>query len=162
MYFQFLTHIFEHKLLDLLAYYINLRETRDARLSFEALRFCCALFCHKKFLLEFVTSGNGIQLFLDVPRPSIAATAVSQCLYYLAHDDDSMEKVCLLPQNVLLGLVKYVLWLVECSHDSGRQWAVMFCGMAAAFRVLLDIFDQQDGVRKLFNSVGETYVNILE
>ena len=78
-----------------------------------------------------------------------------QCLYYLAHDDDVMEKVCLLPQPVLASLIKYVLWLVECSHDSGRQWAVMFCGMITSFRVLLDTFDQQDGVRKLFNSVSK-------
>ena len=105
IHFQFLSHIFEHKLIDLLSYYINIKETKNTRLSFEALRFCCALFCHKKFLLEWVQNG-GIQIFIDVPRPSIAATAVSQCLYYLAHDDDTMEKVCLLPQSVLANLIK--------------------------------------------------------
>ena len=73
--------MFEQKVLDLLIYYINIRETKDARLSFEALRFCCAVFCHKKFLLEFVSQG-GIQLFLEVPRPSIAATAVAQVKYF--------------------------------------------------------------------------------
>ena len=71
----------------------------------------------------------------------------------MAHDDDTMEKVCLLPRSVLCNLMKYILWLVECSHDSGRQWAVMFCGLACAFRILLDIFDEQDGARKLYNTI---------
>ena len=154
-YQEFLTHIFENRIQDILCGYMNVRETRDARLSFEALRFCSALFCHKKFLLEWVgTNCCGVQLFLEVPRPSICATGVAQCLYYMAHDDDTMEKVCLLPRSVLCNLIKYILWLVECSHDSGRQWAVMFCGLASAFRLLLEIFDEQDGVRKLFNSIS--------
>ena len=153
-YQEFLTHIFENKIQDILIGYLNVRETRDARLSFEALRFCSALFCHKKFLLEWVgPSCGGVQLFLNVPRPSICSTGVAQCLYYMAHDDDTMEKVCLLPRAVLCNLMKYILWLVECSHDSGRQWAVMFCGLACAFRILLDIFDEQDGVRKLYNTI---------
>ena len=154
-YQEFLTHIFEHRIQDILMGYMNVKETRDARLSFEALRFCSALFCHKKFLLEWVgPSCGGVQLFLDVPRPSICATGVAQCLYYMAHDDDTMEKVCLLPRPVLCNLIKYILWLVECSHDSGRQWAVMFCGLACAFRILLDIFDEQDGARKLYNTIS--------
>ena len=152
-YQEFLTHIFENRIQDILIGYLNVRETRDARLSFEALRFCSALFCHKKFLLEWVGPNCGVQVFLEVPRPSICSTAVAQCLYYMAHDDDTMEKVCLLPRSVLCNLMKYILWLVECSHDSGRQWAVMFCGLACAFRILLDIFDEQDGVRKLYNSI---------
>ena len=154
-YQEFLTHIFEHSIQDILIGYVNVRETRDARLSFEALRFCSALFCHKKFLLEWVGHNcGGMQLFLEVPRPSICSTGVAQCLYYMAHDDDTMEKVCLLPRPVLCNLMKYILWLVECSHDSGRQWAVMFCGLACAFRILLDIFDEQDGARKLYNSIS--------
>jgi hypothetical protein len=34
-------------------------------------------------------------------RPSIAATAVSQCLYYLGGDDDAMEKVCNMSNQIL-------------------------------------------------------------
>ena len=40
--------------LQLLERYINVRETRDARLAFEALRLLASLFCHKKFTLEWV------------------------------------------------------------------------------------------------------------
>ena len=90
---------------ELLYEIINLRENRDARLSFEGLRFMCALFCHKKICMEWVQNG-GIQMLIDIPRPSIAATAVSQCLYYLSYDDPCMEKVCQLPQHVLQKMIK--------------------------------------------------------
>ena len=36
--------------------FINVRETRDARLAFEALKLLASLFCHKKFTLEWVVS----------------------------------------------------------------------------------------------------------
>ena len=104
-YQDFLQHIIDENIPALLADLINLRQNRDARLSFESLRFLCGLLCHKKICLEWV-ENSGIQMLIDVPRPSIAATAVSQCLYYLACDDSSMEKVCQLPQNVLHKMIK--------------------------------------------------------
>ena len=55
--------------------------------------------------MEWVQNG-GIQMLIDIPRPSIAATAVSQCLYYLSCDDPCMEKVCQLPQQVLQKMIK--------------------------------------------------------
>ena len=73
--------------------YINVRESRDARLAFEALRLLASLFCHKKFTLDWVARG-GLALLLQLPRPSMAATGSSLCLYYLACDDDTMERVC--------------------------------------------------------------------
>ena len=42
-------------------------------------------------------------------------------------------------------MVKYVLWLIECSHESGRQFAIMFFGLCCSFRSLLEIFDEQVG-----------------
>ena len=50
----------------------------------------------------------------------------------------------------------YVLWLLECSHESGRCHATMFFSMAFPFRVVLELFDMQDGLRKLFNVVRTT------
>ena len=51
-------------------------------------------------------------------------------------------------------LCSYVLWLLECSHESGRCHATMFFSMAFPFRVVLELFDMQDGLRKLFNVVS--------
>ncbi|KAL1117022.1 hypothetical protein AAG570_004350 [Ranatra chinensis] len=97
---------------------------------------------------------NGLQKLLEVPRPSIAATGVSICLYYLAYCEDAMERVCLLPQSVVSDLVRYSLWLLECSHDSGRCHATMFFGLSFQFRVILEEFDSQDGLRKLYNVIS--------
>ena len=36
---------------------------------------------------------NGVQRLLEVPRPSVAATGCSMCLYYLAYNEDAMERV---------------------------------------------------------------------
>ena len=48
--------------------------------------------CHKKFALEFVSHG-GIEKLLQIPRPSVSATAVSCCFYYLAYVEDALERV---------------------------------------------------------------------
>lgn len=86
-----------------------------------------------------------------------------------------MERVCLLPKYIVSSLVKwvkfhlnlcvklklvlvlcfsYALWLLECSHDSGKCHATMFFGSTFQFRVILDEFDAQDGLRKLHNLVS--------
>ncbi|KAJ8687973.1 hypothetical protein QAD02_023768 [Eretmocerus hayati] len=152
-YQEFLGHVFEQSALDLILQYINVRETKDSRLAFEALKYLASLLCHKKFSIEFLSIG-GLQRLLDVPRPSVAATGVSICLYYLAYCEDAMEKVCLLPKHVISDLVTYALWLLERSHDSGRCHATMFFGFSFPFKVILDEFDAQDGLRKLYNVIS--------
>ncbi|XP_063836773.1 protein mahjong [Ostrinia nubilalis] len=152
-YQEFLSHVFEQNALGLILGYLNVRESRDSRLAFEALKYLAALLCHKKFSIDFINMG-GLQKFLEVPRPSVAATGVSICLYYLAYCEDAMERVCLLPRSTLADLVKYALWLLECSHDSGRCHATMFFGLSFQFRVILEEFDYQDGLRKLYNVIS--------
>lgn len=66
----------------------------------------------------------------------------------------SPEQICLLPKHVLSDLVSYALWLLECSHDSSRCHATMFFSLSFPFRVILELFDQQDGLRKLMNAVS--------
>lgn len=151
-YQEFLGHVFEQNALDLILNYINVRETKDSRLAFEALKYLASLLCHKKFSIEFLNVG-GLQRLLEVPRPSVAATGVSICLYYLAYCEDAMERVCLLPKHIISDLVTYALWLLERSHDSGRCHATMFFGFSFPFKVILEEFDAQDGLRKLFNVV---------
>lgn len=152
-YQEFLSHVFEQNALELILKYTNLRESKDARLAFEALKYLASLLCHKKFSIEFI-NVQGLQRLLEVPRPSIAATGVSICLYYLAYCEDAIERVCLLPQHTISDLVTYALWLLECSHDSGRCHATMFFGLSFQFRVILEEFDNQDGLRKLYNVVS--------
>ena len=141
------------KVLQLIENHIDVRRTGDARLAFEALKLLASLFCHKKFTLEWVSVG-GLDLLMHMPRPSMAATGSSLCLYYLACDDDTMERMCSLPSATLHQLVRYCLWLLECSHDTGRQYAIMFFGLALPFRNILDIFDSCDGLRKLYNAIS--------
>lgn len=65
---------------------------RDIRLTFEALRLLGSLMCHRCVYLEFVEE-EGLRAVLKVPRPSVAATAVSVVLYYTAYFEDAMERV---------------------------------------------------------------------
>ena len=74
---------------------------------FSLFQYLASLLCHKKFTVEFIQCG-GVQRLLEVHRPSVAATGVSMCLYYLAYFDDSMERVCLLPNATLTELVRYI------------------------------------------------------
>lgn len=149
-YQELLSYVFEHNALSLILRYINLKENADVRLAFEALKYLASLLCHKKFAIEFINVG-GLQHLLQVHRPSVAATGVSICLYYLAYSEDAMERVCLLSTQVLSELVRYALWLLECSHDSSRCHATMFFGLTFAFGCIQKLFDEQDGLRKLFN-----------
>lgn len=160
-YQEFLSHVFEKNALDLILQLINLRESKNSRLAFEALKYLASLLCHKKFSIEFI-NVRGLRRLLEVPRPSIAATGVSICLYYLAYCEDAMERVCLLPQHILSDLVRYSLWLLECSHDSGRCHATMFFGLSFQFRVILEEFDAQDGLRKLYNVMSTLPILAVE
>ena len=99
--------MFEQDAMQLIFNYINLSKNRDVRLAFEALKYLAALLCHKKFALEFIAAG-GVERLLQVYRPSVAATGVSTCLYYLAYFEDAMERVCMLPQHVLNELIVWV------------------------------------------------------
>lgn len=57
-YQELLVHMFEQNALGLILNYMNFRETRDSRLSFEALKYLGALLCHKKFAIEFIHAGG--------------------------------------------------------------------------------------------------------
>ena len=126
-YQEFLPLVLEKNILKLILHYINLKENRDVRLAFEALRYLASLLCHKKFTMEFL-KADGVSRLLQVHRPSVAATGVSICLYYLGYSEDAMEKLCQLPSDVLTELIKYSLWLLERSHESSRCHAIMFLG----------------------------------
>ncbi|KAG7472926.1 hypothetical protein MATL_G00114110 [Megalops atlanticus] len=138
---------------ELLMYYIDLKQTSDVQLTFEALKYLASLLLHKKFAAEFVAHG-GVQKLLEIPRPSMAATGVSLCLYYLAYNQDAMERVCMLPASILADVVSYTLWLLECSHASGCCHATMFFSISFAFRAVLELFDRQDGLRRLVNLIS--------
>ncbi|KAK9529756.1 hypothetical protein VZT92_013830 [Zoarces viviparus] len=137
----------------LLMNYIDLRETKNVQLTFDGLLYLASLLLHKKFAAEFITHG-GVQKLLGIPRPSMAATGVSLCLYYLAYNQDALERVCTLPDGVLSDVVCYALWLLESSHASGVCHATMFFSIAFSFRAVLQLFDHQDGLRRLVNLVS--------
>uniref|UniRef100_A0A8C9XIT6 DDB1- and CUL4-associated factor 1 n=1 Tax=Sander lucioperca TaxID=283035 RepID=A0A8C9XIT6_SANLU len=137
----------------LLMNYIDLRQTKNVQLTFDALLYLSSLLLHKKFAAEFITHG-GVQKLLEIPRPSMAATGVSLCLYYLAYNQDAMERVCTLPNGVLSDMVSYALWLLESSHASGVCHATMFFSISFSFRAVLQLFDHQDGLRRLVNLVS--------
>lgn len=149
-YQEFISHVFEKSALDLILTFISMRESKNSRLAFEALKYLAALLCHKKFSIEFINL-HGLQRLLEVPRPSMAATGVSICFYYLAYCEDAMERVCTFPREIISELVRYACWLLECSHDSGRCHATMFFGLTFKFRVILEEFDAQNSLRMLYN-----------
>ncbi|KAG7267288.1 hypothetical protein CRUP_000286 [Coryphaenoides rupestris] len=150
---QYLTPLGEYQEMgarELLMHYMDLKQTNDVQLTFEALKYLASLLLHKKFAAEFVAHG-GVQKLLEIPRPSMAATGVSLCLYYLAYNQDAMERVCMLPPSILSDVVGYTLWLLECSHASGCCHATMFFSISFSFRAVLELFDRQDGLRRLVN-----------
>lgn len=153
-YQEFLGQVFEQNALQLIFRYVENLDQKNTCLAFEALKYLASLLCHKKFSLEFINNG-GLERLLKVPRPSTSATAVSISLYYLAYCEDAMERICLMSQSIIPEVVSYGLWLLSSAHDSGRCHAIMFFGLTFQFKLFLDEFDRQDGLRKLFNVVSK-------
>ncbi|XP_035893894.1 protein mahjong [Anopheles stephensi] len=152
-YQEFLPHVFEHNAMQLIFRYIEHLDPKDTCLAFEALKYLASLLCHKKFSLEFIANG-GLERLLKIPRPSLAATGVSIAFYYLAYCEDAMERICQMPREIITEMVSYALWLLGCSHDSGRCHATMFFGLSCQFKIILDEFDNQDGIRQLYNVIA--------
>ncbi|XP_052603388.1 DDB1- and CUL4-associated factor 1-like isoform X1 [Peromyscus californicus insignis] len=138
---------------ELMMFYIDLKQTNDVLLTFEALKHLASLLKHNKFAIDFVAHG-GVQKLLEIPRPSMAATGVSKCLYYLSSNQDAMERVCMHPYSVLSDVVNYALWLMESSHASGCHHATMFFSVCFSFRAVLELFDHYDGLRRLVNLIS--------
>uniref|UniRef100_A0A336LYJ1 CSON005995 protein n=1 Tax=Culicoides sonorensis TaxID=179676 RepID=A0A336LYJ1_CULSO len=152
-YQEFLPCIFEQQAMGLIFRYIDNIDSKDTCLAFEALKYLASLLCHKKFTLEFLSHG-GLEKLLRVPRPSLAATGVSVAFYYLAYCEEAMERICTMSPKLIEQLVTYELSLLGCSHDSGRCHATMFFGLSFQFKIMLDEFDRQDGLRKLVNVIS--------
>lgn len=110
---EFVSTLASTNLLGLIIPFIRVRETKDARLAFEALKLLASMFVHKKYAMEFIFGNNGLtvssvffnpcavqdpmvffQLLMDIPRPSIAATGSTLVLYYFSCTNDAMEKLC--------------------------------------------------------------------
>ncbi len=94
------------------------------------------------------------QKLLKVPRHSTAATGVAIAFYYLAYCEEAMERICNMLPKIVQELVSYALGLLGCNHDSGRCHATMFFGLSYQFKVMLDEFDKQDGLRQLYNVIS--------
>ena len=151
-YQELLPHVFGEDTMGVILQLIDLNRNQDIRLSFEALKYLSSLFCHKKFALDFLERG-GLQQMLQVYRPSVAATGVALCLYCLVDIADATEKICQMHKPILTELVSYSLWLLERSHETSKSNATMFFASSFAFRIILEIFDAQDGLRKLLNAM---------
>ena len=62
--------------------------------------------------IDFIQS-NGLDYIIQVPKGSRAAAAVSVCLYYLAFNNDAMERLNQYPEYKLDRVVDYTLDLIE-------------------------------------------------
>lgn len=152
-YQELLVHMFEHKALSYILHFIDARKNQDIRLAFDALKFLAAFLTHKKFALEFLDHGGLTQL-LRVNRHGMASSGVSICLYYLAYNEDVMERICWMKRETVEMMVSYGLWLLERSPDSSRAFAAMFFSLCFQFPILLRLFDRDNGLRKLLNVIS--------
>lgn len=122
--------VLQNSTLTIYIYFLTLLYFQNSyNLHLRYFQYLASLLCHKKIAIEFINIG-GLQLLLKVPFPSIAATGVSICLYYLAYIEEVMEKVWIwkvfslvfyffistfLSLNILSG--KYLKFLVFFKHS---------------------------------------------
>lgn len=101
-----------------------------------------------KSILCAVNCSFGIWYLLNWRKSALI------CVFFILNCFSSFfPQVSLLPHPVLSDMVKYALWLLECSHDSGRCHATLFFSLTCSFRAVLELFDSNDGLRKLVNQV---------
>ncbi|XP_023037597.1 protein mahjong isoform X2 [Drosophila willistoni] len=152
-YQEFLAMAFENNVMQLIFGYLENLNRRDTCLAYEVLKYLASLLCHKKFALEFIAHG-GLEVLMKVPRPSLATTGVSIAIYYLAYCEDAMERICSMQRPIISELVRYALWILGRCHMSSKCHATMFFSLSFQFKVILDEFDAQDGLRKLYNVIS--------
>ncbi|KAL4564995.1 hypothetical protein LXL04_029076 [Taraxacum kok-saghyz] len=120
----------------------------------DVLKLICALAAHRKFAALFVDRG-GIQKILALPRTPLTFFGLSSCLFAIGSLQGIMERVCALPSDVIHKLISLALQLLECPQDQARKNSALFFAAAFVFRAVLDAFDNQDGLQKLLNLLGE-------
>lgn len=149
---EFVSRASDNNALELIFYRINFKEPADVLLTCEALKYLSRLLKHKQFAIEFLNM-NGLQMLLEFSSHSRCGTAVSVCLYSLSCNQEIMDQVCSSPQALLTAIIKYVLELFECTHDSGRFYATMFCSSSFCYYRVLKIFDAENGLQKLYHLI---------
>lgn len=152
-YQEFLPFVFAGNAMGIIFNFLDTLDNNNTCLVFEALKYLSSLLCHKKCCIEFL-SRSGLTKLLSLPRQSTIATGIAMALYYIAYCEEAMERICSLPPRMISDLVKYALGLLGCNHDSGRCHATMFFGLTFQFKVMLEEFDKQDGLRKLYNVIS--------
>ena len=67
-----------------------------------------------------------------------------------------MERLVQQPLEKLSSVVEYALDLIETKHDSARVHGIMFFSyvLLSPSKHILTLFDQKDGVRRLFNVIS--------
>ncbi|KAJ6646157.1 Protein mahjong [Pseudolycoriella hygida] len=146
---EFLGQAFEQNAIQIIFRYIENVDNIGMYVAVEALKYLASLLRHRKFVFEFIDRG-GLEMLLKVPRPSIAADGVPIALFYLAYCEDAMEQICSLSQKLVPEVVTYALWSLRGRNNSTRRHAIMFFGFAFRFKTILDEFDNQDGLEKLY------------
>lgn len=127
-----------------------LKNKFEGQLTYKVLEFLSSLFCYNKLAMKFIEL-DGIQNLLLVPRPSMGSTGVAFCLYQLAYRKEVIEKICQPVSELSKEIVKYAIWLLECSHESGRSHIASFFSMTFVYKNILNLFDSMDGLRCLIN-----------
>ena len=93
-YFEHLQAFIERNVLNTV---LEIVEFGDSILKLETLKLLSSLLCHNKVAIIFVNS-SGLEKLVAVPKGSRAAAAVAVCLYYLAYNNDVMERLIQQPK----------------------------------------------------------------
>ncbi|MEW5311080.1 MAG: hypothetical protein WDW38_002823 [Sanguina aurantia] len=124
----------------------------DSGLLFDSLGAVCSLLAHRRFAELFVEAG-GVAKLLSLPRTLATFQGISMALFGLASIPLAFERVAALPAPQPQQLVEATLGFLTCGSDPGRKNATMFLAATLHFRVILDEFDAQDGIRRLLNTL---------
>lgn len=152
-YFDQLPAFMEH---DALGIVLELLEFGDNIMKLETLKLLSSMLCHNKVALDFV-NRDGFERLTSVNKSSRAGAAVAVCLYYLAYNGDVMERFFQVSREKMRGVISYALDLIEVKHDSARVHSIMFFTyilLNPKNRVMLQIFDEKDGVRRIYNVIS--------
>ncbi|KAI6181263.1 LisH protein [Aphelenchoides besseyi] len=150
---EFVDHLsilHENKALEVVMKYLNMNEYGDYRLLFEAIYCIGTMLVHLRLAWDFVNM-EGIAKLIKVKPESVAAAAVCVCLNNLGQFDDLMAHVCQSPAALLDDIVNYAILQLNTGYESSRTRICSFFDDALKFKIFLDRFDKNDGLRALYN-----------
>eukprot|EP01134_Creolimax_fragrantissima_P000052 CFRG0052T1 len=115
------------------------------------VRLTCTMLLFHKFGSDFVSS-RGLLGLLGV-RDEFNGNDIAMCLWHLSAVSSVMEKLCLLPHDVVRRVMVTAYDILSSHSTLARRHSALFLAMAFTYPALVDVADSMNGLQQLMGAL---------